>query len=50
VQVEPNEEQRRMAELWRERFGEPPPILTDVELMRSVLRDLSPRATPEPIG
>jgi hypothetical protein len=33
-----------IAELWRERFGEPPPILTDAETMFRVLISLPPRS------
>jgi hypothetical protein len=46
-----------IAELWREKFGEPPPILTDAETMFRVLISLPPRsfapadetATPAPV-
>jgi hypothetical protein len=42
-----SKESRRQAaaeRLWRERFGEPPPIRTDAELMMRVLRATPPRA------
>ena len=32
-----DEEILALARLWEQRFGEPPPILTDAELMRSVM-------------
>jgi hypothetical protein len=50
MRAELDDELRHVTELWRERFGEPPPILTDVDLMRSVLRDLSPESRAEPTG
>ncbi|MDP3854171.1 hypothetical protein [Phenylobacterium sp.] len=31
------EEMLAVARLWEERFGEPPPILTDPDLMRSIM-------------
>jgi hypothetical protein len=34
---------RDLVDQWTERFGEPPPIRTDPELMRSVLEDCEPR-------
>jgi hypothetical protein len=37
-----------IAELWRERFGEPPPILTDAETMFRVLISLPPRSFAPP--
>jgi hypothetical protein len=33
-----------IADLWRERFGEPPPILTDAETMFRVLISSPPRS------
>lgn len=39
---------REIAELWRERFGEPPPILTDAETMFRVLISLPPRSFAPP--
>lgn len=36
-----NEEIRLIAALWLERFGEPPAMLTDPELMWRVLRSMS---------
>lgn len=36
-----NEEIRLIAALWLERFGEPPAMLTDADLMWSVLRSVS---------
>jgi hypothetical protein len=40
----PNE----IAELWREKFGEPPAILTDAETMFRVLISLPPRSFAPP--
>jgi len=31
------EEMLAVARLWEERFGEPPPILTDPDLMRAIM-------------
>lgn len=42
--LEPNE----IAELWREKFGEPPPILTDAETMFRVLISLPRRSFAPP--
>lgn len=39
-----------IAELWREKFGEPPPILTDAETMFRVLISLPPRSFAPPDG
>ena len=36
-----NEEVRLIAALWLERFGEPPAMLTDADLMWRVLRSMS---------
>ncbi|MES2724728.1 MAG: hypothetical protein V4656_16375 [Pseudomonadota bacterium] len=35
----------RLAHIWETRFGEPPPIVTDAEMIRRVLDSLP----PEPI-
>ena len=43
-----NEEVRLIAALWLERFGEPPAILTDADLMWRVLRSMSEGAGAEP--
>ena len=45
-----NEEVRLIAALWLERFGEPPAMLTDAELMWRVLRSVSeePASRPRP--
>jgi hypothetical protein len=46
---EENEEVRLIAALWLERFGEPPAMLTDAELMWRVLRSVSEDpAAPRP--
>ena len=37
-----------IADLWRERFGEPPPILTDAETMFRVLISSPPRSFAPP--
>ncbi len=37
-----------IAELWRQRFGEPPPILTDPETMLRVLISTPPRSFAPP--
>jgi hypothetical protein len=39
---------REIAELWRQKFGEPPPILTDAETMFRVLISLPPRSFAPP--
>ena len=33
---------REVTDLWRERFGEPPPIIADPEMMLRVLTSLPP--------
>ena len=33
---------REVTDLWRERFGEPPPIVADPEMMLRVLTSLTP--------
>jgi hypothetical protein len=38
-----NRRQAAAERLWRERFGEPPPIRTDAEMMMRVLREAGPR-------
>lgn len=43
-----NEEVRLIAALWLERFGEPPAMLTDAELMWRILRSMSEGPSPEP--
>jgi hypothetical protein len=43
---EPNEEFRLITELWLQRFGEPPPILTDADLMWQVMCSM-PGEPPE---
>ena len=45
-----NEEVRLIAALWLERFGEPPAMLTDADLMWRVLRSMSegPGVEPRP--
>ena len=43
-----NEEVRLIAALWLERFGEPPAMLTDADLMWRVLRSMSDGPCPEP--
>lgn len=45
---EENEEVRLIAALWLERFGEPPAMLTDAELMWRILRSMSEGPPPEP--
>ena len=32
----------RLARIWRDRYGEPPPIVTDAEMIRRVLDSLPP--------
>lgn len=32
----------RLAHIWKQRFGEPPPIVTDAEMIRRVLDSLPP--------
>ena len=43
-----NEEVRLIAALWLERFGEPPVMLTDADLMWRVLRSMSEAPGVEP--
>ena len=45
-----NEELRLIAALWLERFGEPPAMLTDADLMWRVLHSMSeePGVAPRP--
>ncbi len=38
---EESEELRLIAALWQDRFGEPPPIITDADLMLQVLHSAS---------
>lgn len=37
----------RLACIWRKRFGEPPPIVTDAEMIRRVLDSLPPDPVTE---
>lgn len=37
----------RLACIWRDRFGEPPPIVTDAEMIRRVLDSLPPDPVEE---
>ena len=37
-----------LAELWRQRFGQPPPIIAEPELMLRILQTVSPRPAPQP--
>jgi hypothetical protein len=40
-----------IADLWRERFGQPPPIITDSETMLRIMRNSPPRSfAPPEIG
>lgn len=36
-----------LACIWRKRFGEPPPIVTDAEMIRRVLDSLPPETAKE---
>ena len=45
--------QRQAERLWCERFGQPPPIRTDAELMMKVLRSAGPapvERAKDPVG
>lgn len=44
---EPDPELLRLACIWRDRFGEPPPIVTDAEMIRRVLDSLPPEPARE---
>ena len=39
---ESDSELLRLAHIWQMRFGEPPPIVTDAEMIRRVLDSLPP--------
>ncbi len=36
-----------VAELWRKRFGQPPPIIAEAEMMLRILEAASPRLEPQ---
>ncbi|WP_340644225.1 hypothetical protein [Phenylobacterium sp.] len=44
---ESDSELLRLAFIWHRRFGEPPPILTDAEMIRRVLDSLPPDPVKE---
>ena len=44
---ESDHELLRLAFIWHTRFGEPPPIITDVEMIRRVLDSLPPDPAKE---
>ena len=37
-----------VAELWRRRFGQPPPIVAEAELMLRILEAAAPQIEPPP--
>jgi hypothetical protein len=43
-----NRRQAAAERLWRERFGEPPPIRTDADMMMRVLKEAGPRPAAVP--
>jgi hypothetical protein len=39
---------QEVAELWRQRFGQPPPIVAEPEMMLRILESTPPRVEAEP--
>jgi hypothetical protein len=43
-----SEELQTIIDIWQERFGEPPPIITDADLMWQVMRSMPVTAPEDP--